>query len=134
MRMVAVRRFQLSAHPPDRNNRSGQPLLTARTGSAPSAFRPAPLPIGSRRDLMGYQDYDRFGRDRNYGYRTGDERGPGNRDREDRWESRGRSWREEDRYDRDRDDRGFFERAGDELRSWFGDEEDERRRRQDERN
>lgn len=36
--------------------------------------------------------------------------------------------------DRDRDDdRGFFDRAGDEVRSWFGDEEAERRRRIDER-
>jgi hypothetical protein len=41
-------------------------------------------------------------------------------------------------YDRDRNryedpnDRGFFERAGDEVRSWFGDEEAERRRRYDE--
>jgi hypothetical protein len=32
------------------------------------------------------------------------------------------------------DDRGFFERAGDEVRSWFGDDEAERRRRIDERN
>jgi len=31
----------------------------------------------------------------------------------------------------DGDDRGFFERAGDEVRSWFGDEEAERRRRED---
>ncbi|WBO22801.1 DUF2171 domain-containing protein [Sphingomonas abietis] len=31
------------------------------------------------------------------------------------------------------DDRGFFDRAGDEIRSWFGDEEAERRRRRDER-
>jgi len=45
-------------------------------------------------------------------------------------------------YDRDRDrdrtrgrddERGFFERAGDEISSWFGDEEAERRRREDER-
>ncbi|MDX5419208.1 MAG: SWFGD domain-containing protein, partial [Hymenobacteraceae bacterium] len=39
-------------------------------------------------------------------------------------------------YDRDRDrdrhDRGFFDRAGDEIKSWFGDEEAERRRRMDE--
>ena len=34
------------------------------------------------------------------------------------------------RGDRD-DDRGFFERAGDEVRSWFGDEEAERRRERD---
>ena len=32
-----------------------------------------------------------------------------------------------------RRDRGFFDRAGDEVRSWFGDEEAERRRRDDER-
>ena len=31
------------------------------------------------------------------------------------------------------DERGFFERAGDEIASWFGDDEAERRRRQDER-
>jgi len=33
----------------------------------------------------------------------------------------------------DYDDRGFLDRAGDEVRSWFGDEEAERRRRWDER-
>ena len=60
----------------------------------------------------------------------------------DRYDSR-RGWREprsgswgdqdrsRDRYDRD--DRGFFERAGDEVASWFGDEEAERRRRMDAR-
>jgi hypothetical protein len=31
------------------------------------------------------------------------------------------------------DDRGFFERAGDEVRAWFGDDEAERRREQDAR-
>jgi hypothetical protein len=31
------------------------------------------------------------------------------------------------------DDRGFLERAGDEIRSWFGDEEAERRRERDQR-
>ena len=34
------------------------------------------------------------------------------------------------RYDRD-DDRGFFDRAGDEVKSWFGDEDAERRRELD---
>jgi hypothetical protein len=47
-----------------------------------------------------------------------------------------------DRYDNQRDrnrgydrnqDRGFFERAGDEIASWFGDDDAERRRREDER-
>ncbi|MBA2933998.1 DUF2171 domain-containing protein [Sphingomonas sp. CGMCC 1.13654] len=50
--------------------------------------------------------------------------------------------RNDRRYGYDRDyreprygnpeDRGFFDRAGDEVRSWFGDEEAERRRRMDE--
>jgi len=30
-----------------------------------------------------------------------------------------------------RDERGFFERAGDEIASWFGDDDAERRRRDD---
>jgi hypothetical protein len=50
------------------------------------------------------------------------------RDERSRWS--------DDRYEnRDRggsrDDRGFFERAGDEVASWFGDEDAERRRRED---
>jgi osmotically-inducible protein OsmY len=36
------------------------------------------------------------------------------------------------RYDRD-DDRGFFDRASDEVRSWFGDDDAERRRDRDHR-
>lgn len=32
---------------------------------------------------------------------------------------------------RDQDDRGFFSRAGDEVRSWFGDDDAQRRREQD---
>lgn len=43
-----------------------------------------------------------------------------------------RDQRAVNRDDRD-DDRGFFDRAGDELRSWFGDEEAERRRERDAR-
>jgi osmotically-inducible protein OsmY len=45
--------------------------------------------------------------------------------------------RYEDQYRRDRgyrrDDRGFIDRAGDQVRSWFGDDEAERRRQMDER-
>ena len=52
--------------------------------------------------------------------------------------SRGSSYDRNDRGEsyvesRGNDDRGFFERAGDEVASWFGDEEAERRRRQDHR-
>jgi osmotically-inducible protein OsmY len=43
---------------------------------------------------------------------------------------------ERDRYDRDRherDDRSMINRAGDEVRSWFGDDDAQRRRERDER-
>jgi hypothetical protein len=43
-------------------------------------------------------------------------------------------WQDERSAGRDRggrDDRGFFERAGDEVASWFGDDDAERRRRED---
>lgn len=66
-----------------------------------------------------------------------------NRYGQDRWRGQGSRYQERGRdrdygggrFDRHRgeDDRGFFERAGDEVRSWFGDEEAERRREQDER-
>lgn len=67
---------------------------------------------------MGYEgrDHRRSG-GRNYGYR----------DRETRGGYGGRP------SGYDYDERGFFDRAGDEVRSWFGDEEAERRRRWDER-
>jgi len=43
----------------------------------------------------------------------------------------GNPWRDDpDRYGRE--DRGFIERTGDQVRSWLGDEEAERRRRMDE--
>jgi len=51
------------------------------------------------------------------------------RDERSRW-SEDRSWRGDSRG-HDPDDRGFFERAGDEVASWFGDEDAERRRRED---
>src|SRR5436305_9277062 len=60
------------------------------------------------------------------------------RDERSRWPNdrdfdRNRNRRGDDRgfYGR-RDERGFFERAGDEVASWFGDEDAERRRREDE--
>jgi hypothetical protein len=48
------------------------------------------------------------------------------RDERSRWRDR------DDRYG-SRDERGFFERAGDEVASWFGDDGAERRRREDRR-
>ena len=71
---------------------------------------------------MGYERNDRgYGRDANRSdaYRDGSYRTD--------------PYRNDARYDRGNpQDRGFFERAGDEVRSWFGDEEAERRRRYDE--
>ncbi|MCR5870885.1 MULTISPECIES: DUF2171 domain-containing protein [unclassified Sphingomonas] len=82
-----------------------------------------------------YRGEDRYGA---RGYRGG-------RDHDDRYTSGSRGYR--DRYDEGRggrgrehgpegyryDDRGFFDRAGDEVRSWFGDEDAERRREMDAR-
>jgi hypothetical protein len=52
-----------------------------------------------------------------------------NRDERPRW----RDDRSDQRSRGNPEDRGFFERAGDEIASWFGDEEAERRRREDAR-
>lgn len=60
-------------------------------------------------------------------YDTRDERSRWSDD--DRYSSRDRGSRSDDRSGRH--ERGFFERAGDEISSWFGDEDAERRRRQD---
>ncbi|MDX3901764.1 MAG: DUF2171 domain-containing protein [Sphingobium sp.] len=94
---------------------------------------------------MGYQGGRRYGgydRDRFSGDRYG-----GGRDRgDDRYRGSQESYRYgtrgqfgggyDDRRppsDYDPDERGFFDRAGDEIRSWFGDEEAERRREYDDR-
>jgi hypothetical protein len=53
------------------------------------------------------------------------------RDERSRWSEDRYSDRERGRDRRGPDDRGFFDRAGDEVASWFGDEEAERRRRED---
>ena len=69
---------------------------------------------------MAYDRYDTRGNPR-------DERP---RWRDERYESRDRGY---DRGYSGREDRGFFERAGDEIASWFGDDEAERRRHEDQR-
>lgn len=86
---------------------------------------------------MGSYGDDRMGGDR---WRDRDQR-EWNRDRDSgRGDYRGQSGRGDGLGyggDRDRgrggDDRGFFDRAGDEVRSWFGDDEAQRRREEDER-
>ena len=65
-------------------------------------------------------------------YGFGPQQRPGDRWNQDRGQERGGYGRQPQGYDYD--DRGFFSRAGDEVRSWFGDDEAERRREADQRN
>jgi len=90
------------------------------------------------RDYGAQQSYGRdggYGRDQRYG--GGEYRGSYGSDGHRYIEgaerqSGGRGYgRQPQGYDYD--DRGFFDRAGDEVRSWFGDEEAERRRNMDAR-
>lgn len=93
-----------------------------------------------------YRDDDRYGSSTGYGY--GREQGGyraenrygGFSDHDARWRAQERHRQEQgDRSgygrpsDYDYDERGFFSRAGDEVRSWFGDDEAERRREYDHR-
>jgi hypothetical protein len=91
---------------------------------------------------MGYQDDD----GRRDGWRDGD-RNDWNRDRGGREQGRGgyggyggyaqggygHGSQDRGGHDRGGDDRGFINRAGDEVRSWFGDDEAQRRREADQR-
>lgn len=105
---------------------------------------------GSDRDDFGRSGYrgDNYGRSDNYGrdYYGGTRRTTG--DRGGNWQGgqgqdsgrfgdygRNRSTGDRPRGEPgyDYDDRGFFARAGDEVRSWFGDDEAERRRELDQR-
>lgn len=70
--------------------------------------------------------YDRYEGRR--GWREPHSRSPQDHGERSEHRGHGRGW---SRDDDDRDERGFFERAGDEVASWFGDEEAERRRRED---
>lgn len=72
---------------------------------------------------MGYQGGNRYGRGANY--RGDHDERYRQRDYRDDWSRRSPP------QGYDYDDRGFFDRAGDEVRSWFGDEEAERRREYD---
>lgn len=69
---------------------------------------------------MAYDRYDKWrgGREEPSGYD------------EDRYR---RDWDRDRASRRDRDERGFFERAGDEVASWFSDDDHDRRTRRDER-
>lgn len=82
----------------------------------------------------GYQRYgqrERFGRGQSGGY----ERDRGDHNQSQRGGGDRMSGRDyvQQHHDQHGDERGFFERAGDEVRSWFGDDEAERRRDMDQR-
>lgn len=83
---------------------------------------------------MGYQSGRRYG-DSDWDRGQSRQRGRHDASRENRYGTRGQFGGSD--YSRsteefDPADRGFFDRAGDEIRSWFGDEEAERRREYDE--
>lgn len=103
----------------DRNDRR-----TSRYGSNyPGERSERDYDRGYDRYGSGYDRYGSSGNDRRY-----------NRDDYRARSGNAGGWRN-DRppSDYDYEDRSFFERAGDEVRSWFGDEEAERRREWDER-
>jgi hypothetical protein len=92
---------------------------------------------GSGRDYTysSARDYAAAGRDRFRGrpqYREPGDYRQGSRDYAGSYWSDGRRTTAGERSDPRDHERGFFERAGDEVRSWFGDEEAERRRARDE--
>lgn len=100
-------------------------------------------PQGPGRDReRGYGRGEDLSYNRDRGYGGGERhRGRGEDDRHGpRDHGRAGPGRGDERVDHGRppqgydyEERGFFDRAGDEIRSWFGDEEAERRRRFDER-
>jgi hypothetical protein len=108
---------------------SGGRYLTERDSRGEHYQRGYGAPSGSgERGYAGRSHADRGGYDRGYGERHRDY-GAQARYRGDRDDQRFRG--QPQGYDHD--ERGFLERAGDEVRSWFGDEEAERRRELDQR-
>ncbi|WP_260483500.1 DUF2171 domain-containing protein [Sphingomicrobium flavum] len=84
---------------------------------------------------MAYDDYGRSRQRRETGFSRSNmgspSRGYGRERMSSRDEDRARGYGRSEAYDRE--DRDFFERASDEVRSWFGDERAEQRREMDER-
>ena len=79
-----------------------------------------------------YGQREQMGRSQSSYGQSGYGQQPQGRGGQDRDQSRGRDYgRQPQGYDYE--DRGFFDRAGDEVKSWFGDEDAERRRDMDQR-
>jgi osmotically-inducible protein OsmY len=95
-------------------------------GRGSGDYGPSRYPDEDRWRPGGDARFWREGRPVDYGARGGSSGG------QDRY-SGDRSWRESGRGSWDQgNDRGFWDRATDEVSSWFGDEDAERRRRMDE--
>ena len=78
--------------------------------------------MADRDQYRGYgSPSGRYYEGREYGPTSSDR---SRRDRDERSAYGGDRDRDDWRHSRDDDDRGFFERAGDEIRSWFGDDDD----------
>ncbi|MBX3566131.1 MAG: DUF2171 domain-containing protein [Sphingomonas sp.] len=100
--------------PEDQYQVSGPPRARTASHSSARDYAAAGVDIGQGRD-RGFRD-TRYDRGQDFDYRparSGRDHGYGGREHGERGE------------------RGFFERAGDEVRSWFGDTEAERRRERD---
>ncbi|WP_294318489.1 DUF2171 domain-containing protein [uncultured Sphingomonas sp.] len=118
-----------------RDDRDGSDYYGGRSSYGSSYGADRERSLGSRdfdyadRGSRGYgARSDRYGSDRQ---RFGDQGERESRYGNDRF--RGDRSQQRDRLDYDSADRGFLARAGDEVRSWFGDEEAERRRERDQR-
>ncbi|MET3827118.1 hypothetical protein ABIC16_002811 [Sphingomonas sp. PvP055] len=145
----------------DQNDRYGQSAYGDRGNPFGGPDRHDDYGPSDRSGYQGQGGSDRYGArgygDRNFGQETGGSYG-GNRSSGDRFQSQNRDGRDsygqgdpygnrggnqaygrsQQGYGRqpqgyDYDDRGFFDRAGDEVRSWFGDDEAQRRREFDAR-
>lgn len=110
------------------------PDPSSRTGRAYYGNQSHGGPQGGRGDQRGDRDSDYHGSYAHDGRRFEDVGRNRHADDDERGRQRGYG-RPPQGYDHDNrgDDRGFIARAGDEVRSWFGDDEAERRREQDAR-
>ena len=89
-----------------------------------------------QRDVVGGRDYyrgDNGQREQSQGQRYGNDTYRQQRGTYDRQPQSYQSQSYQSQSNRGDDDRGFMARAGDEVRSWFGDEDAERRRERDAR-
>ncbi|RJY10335.1 SWFGD domain-containing protein [Aurantiacibacter aquimixticola] len=118
----------------DRFDRDFQRGRGRRKTAMPSRARSDYNPLDQYdRDATGFE---RSGERANHGYFRGDSYGGQEPLAGPEQMTGGGSFWPQDTYSRrstNRDERGFFDKAGDEIASWFGDEDAERRREMDNR-